>query len=196
VAALIEVLYWTEQVRPLNLSESLILNFYAIPSIWRNPGVGDCILIENNKAMSVFYEKTHIESHLDFLSLSNQSQQDLKIIILLLTSGGVGMSIFSLVDQIFESDFVDIRYGMKRIEFSLSKMAKILPFQRKDNWITVTEIPQKCIFPKLEWVNDVDFLRLRKFNSNFTLHDIETVLKVSSSKARRLRSNWVQKYGV
>lgn len=103
------------------------------------------------------------------------------------------LSIYSLMDQIFESDFIDIKYGLKRIEFSLSKIEKILPLKRKNNWVSVAEIPTFCIFPKLEFVNDVEILRLKKLNSDFSMNDIMKLLNISAAKANNLRKLWLSK---
>lgn len=191
--AIIEVLYWLSEVRTLDASELLILNFYPVPTNWRKIQPGDSVLIRNGQAVSVFYDRTDLSGLLDFFTLPTISKQDLKICILILSSGSFGVSIYSLMDQIFESDFIDIKYGLKRIEFSLSKIEKILPLKRKNNWVSVAEIPTFCIFPKLEFVNDVEILRLKKLNSDFSMNDIMKLLNISAAKANNLRKLWLSK---
>jgi len=188
--ALIEVLYFLQFVRPLNCIESLFLQFYPLPSIWKSNLEGDCILIENNTTTSVFYSKVNFSKALDLISNKTLSDQDLKILTLILCASDYGISIFTLIDQIFDSDFIDLSYPLKRIEFSLKKINSLIPLIRKDNWIRLKEIPTACIFPKLDWVEKRDFLLLERLNSDFSVSDIQKILKVSAASARRLRKKW------
>ncbi|MNT23309.1 hypothetical protein D3C72_1587260 [compost metagenome] len=190
VTATVEVLYWLSQARTLSFAENMLYQFYPIQSPWRESQDGNSVLIQDGRASSQDYLKTTQSAKVDFFTPRDLRSEELMLISLLLSSYPQGLSIYALLDKIYCFDFVSVEVGIKRLEYLLQSVSKILPTKRQDNTITLAEVPNNFIFPKPQFCEQASYLWLKKMNCDFSIKDISRLLKISESKAVRVLEEW------
>ncbi|MBT3980998.1 MAG: hypothetical protein HOE90_06560 [Bacteriovoracaceae bacterium] len=156
-------------------------------------------LVYQSKIKQIFSEKSEgdfLDLSSSFLSIDGEksllSIKDSSILAIIIGSGSLGISSYSLIDFIYRDDLADIEKGEDLLNKVMRRFKKLgIAIERQNNFYKYKHSPGEVIIIPMNYnkVCDHDFLKGHS-EEPFSRQELELLYGVSESKASRLIKSW------